>query len=327
MKSKAIRYKRFVTSIWRWRGEKSWDWSVNPAAAKSTVLMSIMGLLPSPGRIVAGSIRFEGLELTTLPTVKMRHLRGNDMSMIFQDPMTTLNPVFRVGEQIREVLRVHNIVRKNGPFQWAGRARKHQEIGMVLKLMQEVGIPSVKDRYREFPHEYSGGMQQRALIAAALACQPSLLLADEPTTALDVTIQAQIVALLERINREHGTAIILVTHDLALAAEFCNRIAVMYAGEIVEEGSTDDIIEHPRHPYTSGLLKSIPNICGAREKIEPIPGMVPDLADLPSGCAFSQRCNFRGPWCQHPVDLIKIGPGHRVRCARVERGEDKGDQS
>ena len=292
---------------------------------KSTVLMAVMGLLPFPGRIVEGSIRFEGRELTILPSAEMRSIRGNDISMIFQDPMTTLNPVFRVGEQIREVLRVHNIVRKNGPFRWFDRARKRKEIDIVLKLMQEVGIPSVNNRYREFPHEYSGGMQQRALIAAALSCRPSLLLADEPTTALDVTIQAQIVALLESINQKHRTAIILVTHDLALAAEFCNRIAVMYAGEIVEEGSTDEIIGHPRHPYTTGLLRSIPKISGRKERIEPISGTVPDLADLPPGCAFSQRCGSRSPRCHHPLELIETDPGHRARCTLIERGERKGE--
>jgi len=287
---------------------------------KSALLLTIMGLIPYPGKIVSGEILFEGENLPSLPTSKMRSLRGNRISMVFQDPMTTLNPVFKVGEQIRETLRVHNIINKRAIFGFLNKARKKAEIKLVLDLMREVGIPSEKDRYFEFPHQFSGGMQQRSLIAVALSCEPSLVLADEPTTALDVTIQAQILALLEKINRERGTAIILVTHDLALAAEFCHRIAVMYAGEIMETGETEEVIQTPLHPYTKGLLDSIPTIT-TKKRIEPIPGTVPDLAELPQGCSFFPRCKWHRNECLDPIDLVEKTPRHHVRCILVQRAE------
>lgn len=286
---------------------------------KSAMLLTFMRLIPYPGKIISGEITFQDENLLAKSAGEMRRLRGSRISMIFQDPMTTLNPVFKVGEQIRETLRVHNMVNKAAVFGFLDRARKKAEMELVFRLMREVGIPSEEERYHEFPHEYSGGMQQRALIAAALSCEPDLLLADEPTTALDVTIQAQIMALLKKINRERGTAIILVTHDLALAAEFCHRIAVMYAGRIVETGRTDEVIGNPRHPYTIGLLQSIPRITLRKQKIKPIAGTVPDLAALPEGCSFYPRCGQQREDCLHEVELTEIMPGHQVRCTLYQK--------
>lgn len=294
---------------------------------KSTVLMSILGLIAHPGRIDQGEILLEGRDLSKMPTSALRKIRGRKISMVFQDPLSTLNPAFPVGEQIRESLRLHNIY--PGPGIWPfDRSQRRRERDRVLEVMEAVGIPHPEARYRAYPHEFSGGMQQRALIAIALACTPKVLLADEPTTALDVTIQAQIVALMKQINEEQGTAIILVTHDLGLAAEFCDHIAVMYAGRIVEIGRTDDVIEHPQHPYTEGLLRCIPDI-RQRRAIEPIPGNVPDLAELPPGCAFAPRCPYARPVCEQgffrllPVsgqpdaDLQRSGEVHLARCLRI----------
>ncbi len=282
---------------------------------KSTVLLSILRLIRRPGYIAEGEIWFRGRNLRDLSSRAMRAIRGKEIAMIFQDPLSTLNPAFPVGEQIREALRLHHIVdgsRLPWPFDFARRAR---EKARVLQVMEEVGIPSPMDRYAAYPHQFSGGMQQRALIAIALACNPALLLADEPTTALDVTIQAQILDLMRRINREHGTAIILVTHDLGVAAEFCQAIAVMYAGRIVEKGPVDSVVERPQHPYTQGLLNCRPRIAERDQRVQPIPGNVPDLVDLPPGCAFAPRCAHRRPVCgEGPIPLIQVGPDHWSRC-------------
>lgn len=290
---------------------------------KSTVLLSILGLIAHPGRVATGQVLLAGRDITHLSGGEMRRIRGKEIAMIFQDPLSTLNPAFHVGEQIRESLRLHHMLPgPPWPFDWA---RKAQEKQRVLEVMSEVGIPAPEARYRAYPHQFSGGMQQRALIAIGLACQPRVLLADEPTTALDVTIQAQIVALMRRINQEHNTAIILVTHDLGLAAEFCDHIAVMYAGRIAEIGPTDQVIETPQHPYTAGLLRCIPTV-GQRQPIQPIPGNVPDLADLPPGCAFSLRCAYARPVCNEgffrlqpaSADAVKRGAGgHWARCLRL----------
>ncbi len=284
---------------------------------KSMTLLSILGLVPRPGQIVAGEILFEGRNLLELPPGELRKVRGKEIAMIFQDPMTTLNPVFPIGEQIGESLRIHGIVNRHRrwvPWPLNG-SRRQAERERVLQLLAEVGIPLPAEAARRYPHEYSGGMQQRALIAIALSCEPKVLLADEPTTALDVTVQAQIIDLLSRINQEHGTAIILVTHDLGLAAEFCQTLAVMYAGRIVEKGPTDVVVENPRHPYTQGLLACIPRIGGERQKLSPIPGSVPDLIGLPPGCAFQPRCSLAQEECLgHDIPLREVEPGHLVRC-------------
>jgi oligopeptide/dipeptide ABC transporter ATP-binding protein len=272
---------------------------------KSVTMLSILRLISAPGRIAAGQVFFQGRDLLKLSDGAMRQIRGKDIAMVFQDPLSTLNPAFSVGEQIRESLRIHHIAQNNF-------AREKER---VIELMSEVGISSPTDRFHEYPHQFSGGMQQRALIAIALACEPKILLADEPTTSLDVTIQAQIMDLMRRINQERGAAIVLVTHNLDLAAEFCQRIAVMYAGRIVEIGTTDQVIETPQHPYTRGLLTCIPRISAQRTRIEPIPGNVPDLANVPPGCAFSARCGEAQPICQNDlIPFFEVAPGHLVRC-------------
>ncbi|MHB0871081.1 MAG: ABC transporter ATP-binding protein, partial [Chloroflexota bacterium] len=274
----------------------------------------------SPGRIASGEILFHGRDLLRLPGHEMRRIRGKDIAMVFQDPQTTMNPAFTVGEQIRESLRIHHIV--DGGGMWPiGRGQARAEKERVCQLLSEVGISSPADRFDEYPHQFSGGMQQRALIAIALACEPQLLLADEPTTSLDVTIQAQIMDLMRYVNQERGVAIVLVTHNLDLASEFCQRVAVMYAGRIVETGSVDDITEAPQHPYTRGLLSCIPRISSRRTRIEPIPGNVPDLAALGPGCAFAPRCSHARPACEDgPVPLFVVGPDHLSRCLRHADG-------
>jgi oligopeptide/dipeptide ABC transporter ATP-binding protein len=282
---------------------------------KSTLLLSLLRLIRYPGRVESGEIRFRGRDLLKLGEREMRDLRGREISMIFQDPLSTLNPAFTVGEQIRESLRLHHVVdgsRLPWPFDGLRRAQERER---VLQIMREVGIPSPMDRYASYPHQFSGGMQQRTLIAIALACNPALLLADEPTTALDVTIQAQIINLMKQINRERGTAIVLITHDLGLASEFCDRIAVMYAGRFVEQGTVDEIVETPRHPYTQGLLDCRPRIGERDQAIRPIPGNVPSLAGLPPGCPFAPRCPHARQVCEEgPVPMFETAPGHRDRC-------------
>jgi oligopeptide/dipeptide ABC transporter ATP-binding protein len=291
---------------------------------KSTVLLSILRLIASPGRIDSGEILFKGQDLRHLPQRTMREVRGKEISMIFQDPQSTLNPVFPIGEQIRESIRLHGIMSAGKPvLPWPlDRAQRSLEKKRVLEVMTEVGIPSPETRYRAYPHQFSGGMQQRALIAIGLVCQPALLLADEPTTALDVTIQAQIMDLMLRINQDHGTSIILVTHNLGLAAEFCHNIVVMYAGRIVERGPTDQVVNDPKHPYTQGLLACLPQITDEPQKINPIPGNVPDLANIPPGCAFAPRCPLVREECwEADLRLRAITPGHYARCILYESGE------
>lgn len=283
---------------------------------KSTALLSILGLVAPPGHIAGGEIQLDGRDLRSLPPAAMREMRGREIAMVFQDPQSTLNPSFTVGEQIRESLRLHNQVPgASWPFDWARRSAEQRR---VLEVMEEVGIPSPVDRYGAFPHEFSGGMQQRALIAIALACRPRLLLADEPTTALDVTIQAQILDLMRQLNSTHKMAVILVTHDLGVAAEFCHTIAVMYAGQMVEYGTVDQVIENPLHPYTQGLLACRPDL-DRQEPLAPIGGDVPDLTNLPSGCIFQPRCPYARPACEGaPIALLERTPGHLVRCIRPD---------
>jgi len=282
---------------------------------KSTLLLSLLRLLRYPGRVESGQVRYRGQDLLDHSNSQIRELRGREISMIFQDPLSTLNPAFSVGEQIGESLRLHHLLEGNSlpwPFNGARRAKEKER---VLQIMNEVGIPSPMDRYAAYPQQFSGGMQQRTLIAIALVCGPALLLADETTTALDVTIQAQIMNLMKQINQERGTAIILVTHDLGLAAEFCDRIAVMYAGRVVEQGTVDEIVESPRHPYTKGLLDCRPSLGQRGKSIRPIPGNVPNLAELPDGCSFAPRCEFAQEACGGgPIPMFETQPGHLNRC-------------
>lgn len=297
-------------------------------SGKSTVLLSILRLIARPGRITEGEIHFRGQNLRDLPQSAMRTIRGREIAMIFQDPLSTLNPVFPVGEQIREALRLHNLVkpgRTRWPWLWDG-SRRMLEREQVLAAMTEVGIPAPEERYWAYPHEFSGGMQQRALIAIGMVCKPAILLADEPTTALDVTIQAQIMDLMRQINQERNTSIILVTHNLGLAAEFCHTIAVMYAGRIVERGPVDQVINEPKHPYTQGLLACIPRITQKAQRITPIPGNVPDLIAPnglpPAGCAFAPRCPLVQDACWHAdLRLRAVTPDHYARCILYEEGE------
>jgi oligopeptide/dipeptide ABC transporter ATP-binding protein len=287
-------------------------------SGKSVTLLSILRLVPPPGRIAKGQVSFRGEDLSSKSDRELREMRGKEVAMIFQDPMTTLNPAFRVGEQIRESLRIHHIVPPaNGLLtRLFGRGRHTAEEERVWQAMADVGIPVPEQNARRYPHQFSGGMQQRALTAIALACEPQVLLADEPTTALDVTIQAQIMALLDQINATHGTAIVLVTHNLGLVAEFCENILVMYAGQLMEKGTTSQVIDEPMHPYTRGLLACLPKIRAQRAKILPIPGLVPDLAHLPPGCPFSPRCTEVMPECSEleAVPLKSLADNRSVRC-------------
>ncbi|HET7167661.1 MAG TPA: ABC transporter ATP-binding protein [Candidatus Limnocylindrales bacterium] len=274
---------------------------------KSVTSLSIMRLVAKPGRIEGGQILFDGQDLLKLSTDQMRRVRGERISMIFQQPQSSLNPVWDVGKQISEVLEIHRGLK--------GSAARNR----ALELLRMVGIPDPKRRLSAFPHEMSGGMAQRVMIAMALACEPELLIADEPTTALDVTIQAQILDLMRNLRDETGTAIVLITHDLGVVAEMCDRVAVMYAGEIVEQSDVTTLFRRPKHPYTQGLIASIPVVGQVQDDLSTIPGNVPNLIDLPKGCRFAPRCltrierDVRLATEVHP-ELLPIGPGHDVRC-------------
>ena len=270
---------------------------------KTVTALSILNLVPSPGKIISGKIYFEGQNLLDLSGEEMRAIRGAKISMIFQEPMTALNPVFTVGNQIAEVLTAHQVITKQ-------RARDE-----AIELLRSVGIPSPEKRVDEYPHQLSGGMRQRVMIAMAIACKPALILADEPTTALDVTIQAHILELLGNIQADMGMAMILVTHDLGLIAERANEVAVMYAGRIVEQAETGELFANPQHPYTRGLMASIPKPGEeGRGRLRTIPGSVPRLHDLPKGCAFSPRCDMKTGKCESEPELVEVKPGHLVRC-------------
>jgi len=274
---------------------------------KTVLALSIMRLIPSPpGEIAAGEILFQGMDLLRLDESDMRRIRGNEISMIFQEPMTSLNPVFKVGDQIGEVFRIHRAM------------NKADAAAAAVEMLGKVGIPSAEQRALEYPHQMSGGMRQRVMIAMALACHPKLMLADEPTTALDVTIQAQILALMNDIKTSRGTGIVLITHDLGVVAEMADRVAVMYTGMIVEQATARDLFASPQHPYTIGLLKSVPRIgpqpTGRRQRLPVIKGMVPDLMNLPAGCTFQDRCPEAAQICREPPVLEKKSSGHLVRC-------------
>ncbi|MCP5150423.1 MAG: ABC transporter ATP-binding protein [Ectothiorhodospiraceae bacterium] len=274
-------------------------------SGKSVTALSILGLIPSPpGRVARGEILFEGRDLLKLREREMRAVRGADISMIFQEPMTSLNPVFTIGDQIVETIRFHESVSVA-----AARAR-------AVELLELVGIPSPRERLSEYPHQLSGGMRQRVMIAIALSCQPKLLLADEPTTALDVTIQAQILDLLRRLQAELGMAVIIITHDLGVVAEFAQRAIVMYAGKVVEHATVEELFERPLHPYTEGLLASLPVLDEDQNRLQAIPGVVPSPFDLPPGCRFSPRCQYARPPCLAGEPALMRRDGRDVACIR-----------
>lgn len=271
-------------------------------AGKTTTALAVMQLVPDPpGKIVSGSICFEGENLLTVSKKKMRSIRGSSISMIFQDPMTSLNPILRVGDQITETILLHE------------KISKAEAVVKAQKMLEMVGIPA--ERYDEYPHQFSGGMKQRVMIACALVCNPKLLIADEPTTALDVTIQAQVLELMKKLKVELNTAMLLITHDLGVVMDVCDKVDVMYAGSVVERGAVDQVFEHPQHPYTQGLFKSIPDLDVETDRLEPIPGMMPDPSDLPQGCAFAPRCPCSKDICQTQTPRpVQLEDGHFVSC-------------
>jgi len=275
-------------------------------SGKSMTLRSILGLIPPPGRVTSGEVRHGGRDLVRLSQRELTRIRGREIAMIVQDAVSALNPVYRIGRQIGEPMLEHRVVKGAR----SARAR-------AVALMAKVGIPAPEKRVDDFPHQFSGGMCQRVVIATALACDPGLLLADEPTTALDVTIQDQILKLLVALQRDLGLSLLLVTHDMGVVAQTCQRVAVMYAGQIVELVRTDALFRQPRHPYTAGLLNCVPRLDGPAVRLKPIPGAPPDLAAPPSGCRFHPRCPLATEACrsQRP-ELVEVAPGHFSRCIR-----------
>lgn len=273
---------------------------------KSVTSLSLLRLIQRPGEIVGGEIIFEGRNLLNLREEEMRKVRGREIAMIFQEPMTSLNPVVTIGNQMDETIRLHN----PGMSSAEVKARS-------LEMLKLVNIPAPEIRYHEYPHQLSGGMRQRVVIAMALSCHPKLLIADEPTTALDVTIQAQILDLLKKVKNEFGTSMILITHDLGVVAEMCDEVIVMYAGRVVEQGTVEDIFYRPQHPYTKGLLDSIPRFHGGQKlkRLRAIPGIVPSLRDRQSGCQFFERCSYRRESCSSAIpQLIQVAPTQKVSC-------------
>lgn len=273
-------------------------------AGKTTTALGIMRLVPNPpGKIVSGDIEFQGKNLLALSEEEMRGIRGSQISMIFQDPMTSLNPVLTVGEQIAEVIQIHEKLSVKDSMEKAS------------EMLELVGIPG--NRLNDFPHQFSGGMKQRVVIAIALACNPKLLIADEPTTALDVTIQAQVLDLMNNLKEKLKTSMLLITHDLGVVAQVCDKVAIMYAGEIVESGSLEEVFDNPKHPYTHGLFDSIPNLDSDVTRLKPIKGLMPDPTNLPSGCKFHPRCPYAQGACS--VEEPKfLGETHKVRCLAYE---------
>jgi peptide/nickel transport system ATP-binding protein len=270
---------------------------------KSVTALSIMRLIPPPGIIAGGEVLFDGRDLLSVPESEMERIRGNEISMIFQEPMTSLNPVFRIGDQISEVLLQHRKISNK-------EAYDH-----TLNLLKQVGIPSPELRMRDYPHKMSGGMRQRVMIAMGIACNPRLIIADEPTTALDVTIQAQILALLDDLRQKHGMAVLLITHDLGVIAELAEHVLVMYTGRVVEHAKVKDLFDNPLHPYTQGLMRSIPGRAGkGRKRLEAIPGVVPSLFALPPGCKFNTRCPYVFDRCFREEPRLLGTEDHPVRC-------------
>ncbi|MCD7966226.1 MAG: ABC transporter ATP-binding protein [Clostridiaceae bacterium] len=278
-------------------------------AGKTTTALGILNLIPNPpGKIVGGEILYKGENVVTMDQAALRRLRGNEISMIFQDPMTALNPVMRVGDQIVETISLHM------------ECSRAEAVERSLDMLKMVGIGP--ERSTDYPHQLSGGMKQRVVIAMALACSPALLIADEPTTALDVTIQAQVLEMINDLKNRLKTSVLLITHDLGIVAECCQKVAVMYAGEIVEYGSLGDIFKETSHPYTMGLFRSIPSLTRKEKRLSPIDGLMPDPAKLPEGCCFHPRCPYADDICKkcHP-ELSDIGNGHKVRCFHLEEAK------
>ena len=276
-------------------------------AGKTTIAKSIMRILPpAQSKITGGEIIYEGQDLLSLKEKEMQKVRGNKIAMIFQDPMTALNPVETVGFQIAESIKQHNKISRNEAADRAG------------DMLEMVGIP--RERLGEYPHQFSGGMKQRVVIAMALACNPELLLADEPTTALDVTIQAQVLDMMRELKEKLGTSVILITHDFGVVADFCTSVAVTYAGEIIEHGSVDRIFNNPQHPYTQGLFNSLPSLEATSRRLKPIKGLMPDPTDLPPGCRFCERCEYASEECEKSApEAYEVEPGHTVKCFRARR--------
>ena len=280
---------------------------------KTMLALSVMRLIPANGQIAEGHVLFDGQDLLSLTEEEMREKRGRDIAMIFQEPMTSLNPVLRVGEQIAEAIRLHQHVPAK------------EALSLSVKLLDEVGIPEPERRVKEYPHQLSGGMRQRVMIAMAMSCRPKLLLADEPTTALDVTIQAQILNLISDLKEKNNMAVILITHDLGIVAEAAQKVAVMYAGKVVEAADVEKLFSRPLHPYTQGLIESRPSGCAdtgadGESYLKTIPGTVPSLYDLPSGCRFSERCAWVMDECRvHEPELMEIEEGHFVSCFIADR--------
>ncbi|QQO08900.1 ABC transporter ATP-binding protein [Breznakiella homolactica] len=274
-------------------------------AGKTTTALAILGLLPKPtGKIIEGSILFDGQDLVQAGETEMQKIRGNKISMIFQDPMTSLNPIFTIGEQIAEVIEIHNEITKDGAMERAA------------EMLELVGIPQA--RMGEYPHQFSGGMKQRVVIAMALACNPKLLLADEPTTALDVTIQAQVLRMMRGLKEKFNTSLILISHDLGVVAQICTKVAIMYAGEIMEYGNIEDVFEKPLHPYTEGLFNSIPRLDVDRDRLSPISGLMPDPSRLPKGCVFHPRCPYAEEVCAKRVPQVNDTENRKVMCLMYE---------
>ena len=273
-------------------------------SGKTVTCLSVLRLVPSPGRIVGGRILFEGRDLAGLAERELQQVRGKQIGMVFQDPMTSLSPFLTIGEQVAEPLLVHD------------RLSRREARSRAVEILGKVGIPEPDSRWSDYPHRFSGGMRQRVMIAMALIGNPKVLIADEPTTALDVTIQAQVLELFRKIKEEFGTAILLITHNLGVVAGMADRVAVMYAGRVVEMAATEELFANPRHPYTLALLRAVPRLeNGSRQRLEPIAGTPPDLARLPAGCSFYDRCSFRQERCQvEAPSLAAVGEGHQASC-------------
>ena len=283
-------------------------------AGKTTTALGVMGLVPDPpGKVVSGEILYNGEDLLKKSNAELRKIRGGEISMIFQDPMTALNPVLRVGDQIAEVIHLH------------GNCSRTEALKRAMDMLQKVGIPP--ERVSDYPHQFSGGMKQRVVIAIALACTPQLIIADEPTTALDVTIQAQVLDMMNDLKQQIGTSMILITHDLGVVAETCDKVAIMYAGEIVEYGDLRNIFKETAHPYTKGLFGSLPSLDKKTHRLKPIAGLMPDPANLPEGCKFHPRCPYADETCrtQEPMTTER-SPGHLVRCHRcTKHAQEEGE--